>query len=216
MTAITRDEVWEMFREVARRFEESDRKLTQRFEETDRQFKETDRQFKETDRQFKETDRKLAQQSAETDHKIKAVTTAIGQLGNRLGEFVEGLVKPAVVRLFRERGIEVHEVHRDLSGQRDGVGTQVDLLVVDDGVCVVVEVKSRLSVDDVNEHTERMSKFKRVFPRYNDIQAHGAVAAMVIPDDVASYAYRQGFFVIGQKGETVEILNDDKFQPAVW
>lgn len=34
MTAITRDEVWEMFREVARRLEESDRKLTQRFEET--------------------------------------------------------------------------------------------------------------------------------------------------------------------------------------
>lgn len=191
MTAVTRDEVWEMFKEVARRFEE-------------------------TDRQFKETDLKLAQQSAATDRKIKEVTTAIGRLGNRLGEFVEGLVKPAVVRLFRERCIEVHEVHRDLSGQRDGGATQVDLLVVNDGVCVVVEVKSHLGVDDVNEHLERMTKFKRIFPRYSDIQAYGAVAAMVIPDDVASYAYRRGFFVIGQKGETVEILNDAKFCPTAW
>ena len=194
MTAITRDEVWEMFREIAKRFEETDPK-----------FKETDRQFKETNLQFKETDRKIQQ-----------TNEAIGRLGNRLGEFVEGLIKPAVVRLFQQRGIEVHEVHRDLSGERDGVATQVDLLVVNDSVCVVVEVKSRLGVDDVNEHLERMAKFKRVFPRYGDTQAHGAVAAMVIPNDVASYAYRKGFFVIGQKGETVEILNDAKFRPVAW
>ena len=182
------------------------------FRETDRKFQETDRKFQETDRKFQETDRKFQQ----TDREIKEVNASIGRLGNRLGEFVEGMVKPAVVRLFQARGIAVHEVHRDLSGQRDGEGAQVDLLVVNDGVCVVVEVKSRLGVDDVNDHRDRMSKFKRVFPRYRDTHAYGAVAAMVIPEDVASYAYRQGFYVIGQKGETVEILNDAKFQPEAW
>lgn len=195
MAAVTRDEVWEMLQEMGRRMEENDRRWTLH---------------------HKEVERIMAQQSAETNAKIKEVTTAIGQLGNRLGEFVEGLVKPAVVRLFQARGIEVHEVHRDLSGQRGDIGAQVDLLAVNDGVCVVVEVKSRLSVDDVNEHLERMAKFKTVFPRYGDIQAHGAVAAMVIPEDVASYAYRKGFFVIGQTGDSVAILNDAKFRPAAW
>lgn len=195
MAAVTRDEVWEMLQEMGRRMEENDRVLTLH---------------------HKEVERMMAQQSAETNAKIKEVTTAIGQLGNRLGEFVEGLVKPAVVRLFQERGFEVHEVHRDLSGQRGGIGAQVDLLVVNDGVCVVVEVKSRLSVDDVNEHLERMAKFKKVFPRYADIQALGAVAAMVVPDDVASYAYRKGFFVICQTGDSVAILNDAKFRPTAW
>jgi hypothetical protein len=44
----------------------------------------------------------------------------------------------------------------------------------------------------------------------------GAVAAMVILDNVASYAYRQGLFVLGQRGETIQILNNAQFQPRTW
>ena len=161
--------------------------------------------FRETDRRFKETDRKLEE-----------TTKAIGELGNRLGQFVEYSIKPALVRLFRQRGIEVHEVHRDVEGERNGVAAQVDLLVVDEDVCVVVEVKSKLTTEDVDNHVDRMGRFKRVFPRYDDARALGAVAAMVLPDDVAKYAYRRGFFVITSKGEDVVILNDEDFTPAEW
>jgi hypothetical protein len=79
-----------------------------------------------------------------------------------------------------------------------------------------VEVKSKLSVDDVNEHLERMEKFKSLFPEYADKKAHGAVAAMIIPEQVAKYAYHQGFFVLAQQGETVAILNDLNFRPLAW
>lgn len=61
-----------------------------------------------------------------------------------------------------------------------------------------------------------MSRFKRMMPRYADVRAMGAVAAMVVPQDVARYAYRQGLFVLAQSGETVAILNDGKFQPKAW
>ena len=175
-------------------------------------FRETDRRMKETDRRMQETDRKMQ----ETDRKLQETLKAVGDLGNRLGEFVEHSIKPALVRLFRERGIEVHEVHRDVYGERDGVSAQVDLLVVDEDVCVVVEAKSKLLVEDVDDHVERMEKFKRVFPRYADARALGAVAAIVLPEDVAKYAYRRGFFVLTAKGEDVVILNDEDFTPAEW
>lgn len=168
--------------------------------------------IKEIWEMFEETDRRMR----ETDRKLKETTKAIGELGNRLGEFVEYSIKPALVRLFRERGIEVHETHRDVSGERGGVAAQVDLLVVDEDVCVVVEAKTKLAVEHIDQHIERMEKFKRVFPRYADTRAMGAVAATVLPDDVATYAYRKGLFVIAPKGEDVEILNDEDFQPAVW
>ncbi len=91
MATVTKDEVWELFREVARRFEETDRQFKEtdlKFKETDLKFKETDRlikelresqketdrQFKETDRQFKETDLKFKEtdrQFKETDLKFK-------------------------------------------------------------------------------------------------------------------------------------------------
>lgn len=42
-------------------------------------------------------------------------------------------------------------------------------------------------VDDVNEHLERMKKFKPLFPEYVDKITYGAVAGMVLLDHVARY-----------------------------
>jgi hypothetical protein len=186
------------------------------YEEVLTLFREVAEAQKETERKFQETDRLLREQSQETDRKIKTVTATIGELGNRLGEFVEGLVRPAVVQLFRERGIEVHEVYPEVEVDRHDEGLEIDLLVVNDTEAVLVEVKSKLTHADVDEHLERLGKFKRLMPRYAKVRALGAVAAMVVPREVGRYAYRQGLFVLAQSGESVVILNDAKFQPKVW
>jgi hypothetical protein len=44
----------------------------------------------------------------------------------------------------------------------------------------------------------------------------GAVAGIVINENVDKFADRQGFFVIGQSGDTVAILNDESFKPKAW
>ncbi len=201
MSSVTLDEVWALFRQVA----ESQREVAEAQKETDRKFQDTDRKFQENAAAQKETDRQR-----------KQVGKQIGELGNRLGEFVEGLVKPAVVRLFRDRGIEVHEVHADIAVNRHDEGIQIDLLVVNDTEAVLVEVKSKLAQADVDDHLDRLAKFKRMLPRYGDVQAMGAVAAMVVPPEVARYAYRQGLFVLAQTGDSVTILNDNRFQPKTW
>lgn len=170
------------------------------------------RLFQETDRKFQETDRKFQ----ETDRKIKDVSASIGRLGNRLGDFIEDAVRPSAVRLFKQRGIEVHEVQQNVTVQRGEEGIEIDLMVVNDSEAVAVECKSNLKMDDVNEHLERLGKLKKLLPRYKDFKLMGAVAAMVIPDNVARYAYAQGLFVIGQSGEHLEIRNDDAFVPMVW
>jgi hypothetical protein len=188
------DEIWAILREVV----ESQK-------ETDRKFQETDRKFQETDRQFKET-----------ALKVKEVSTSIGKLGNRLGDFIEDALRPAVVRLFQERGIDVHEVHQNIRSNRGNEGIEIDLLVVNDTEIVAVECKSNLNVDDVNEHLERLAKLKRLLPTYADKRVLGAVASMVIEDNVAQYAFRKGLFLIGQSGEHLEIRNSADFVAKVW
>lgn len=188
------DDIWAILREVA-----------QSQKETDRKFQDTDRKFQDTDRKFQDTDRK-----------IKEVTTSIGKLGNRLGDFIEDAVRPSAVRLFRERGIDIHEVQQNISVQRGEEGIEIDLLVVNDHDVIAIECKSNLKQDDVKEHLERLAKLKRLLPRYAEARVMGAVAAMVIPDNVAQYAYRQGLFVIGQSGEHLEIRNDARFTPGIW
>jgi hypothetical protein len=203
--ATTYEDVLNLFREVA----ESQK-------ETERKFQETDRKFQETDRKFQETERLLKEQSQETDRKIKKMANTVDKLGNRLGDYIEDAVRPVAVRLFRERGIEVHEVHQNISAQRANEGIEVDLLVVNDTDVIAIECKSLLSVDDINEHRERLDKLKRLLPTYAHKRVLGAVTAMVIPDHVAQYAYRQGFYVIGQSGEQLVIRNDERFQPKAW
>ncbi|MFM6660361.1 MAG: DUF3782 domain-containing protein, partial [Microcystis panniformis] len=53
-------------------------------------------------------------------------------------------------------------------------------------------------------------------PEYNHKQLYGAVAGIEIEEGADKYAYRQGLFVLAQRGENVAILNDTDFQPKTW
>jgi hypothetical protein len=200
--ATTADDVWRLFGELVEAQKETDR----RFQETERLMRE---QRQESDRRFQETERLLKEQSQRVDKQL-------GKLGNRLGEFVEWQIRPAAVRLFKERGLDVHELYSGVSAQRPEGGLEIDLLVVNNTEAVLIEVKSKLTQSDVDEHLERLEKFKRLMPRYQNLKALGAVAGMVVPDDIALYAYRQGLFVLAQSGDNVIILNDPQFQPKAW
>jgi hypothetical protein len=188
--------------------------------ETDRKFQETDRMLKEraveTDRKFQETGRMLTERAVETERMIKALSKNLGDIGNRMGEFVEHMVEPTVVKLFRSQGVEVHEVHSNVQVERHGEALEVDLLVVNDGALVAVECKSKLTHEHIDAHLLRLEKLKRLLPAYRHHQAFGAVAAMVVSNDVADYAQEKGFYVLAQSGETIEVRNNSQFTAKAW
>ncbi|EPF17075.1 DUF3782 domain-containing protein [Microcystis aeruginosa] len=207
MTATIED-----IRAILKELAQSQQELSQSQQELSQSQQELSQAQQELSQAQKETDKQIK----ETDKQINRVSKQIGELGNRLGEFVEWQVRPAVVRLFQERGIDVHEFHPGISVKRDNEGLEIDLLVVNDTDAILVEVKSKLTQRDVDEHLQRLAKFKRLMPRFRDVKALGAVAAMIVPDEVASYGCRQGLFVLVQSGENVIILNDAEFTPRVW
>ncbi len=195
--------------------------LIQQSRETDRRMQETDRRMQETDRRMQETDRlirELREESRETERIVREVSRQLGKLGNRLGEFVQDMVEPAVVRLFRERGIPVHRVYPNAEA-RDDTGRllmEVDLLVINGDHAVLVECKSRLTTSDVDEHIERLQRFRACFPEHADKKLIGAVAAMSVPEGVARYAERQGLYVLVQADDDVVVRNQPGFEPKVW
>lgn len=204
----TYDDILVLMRELFISQKDTDRK----FQETDRKFQETDRKIQEVAQEVKETAREVK----ETAREIKAVNVSVGRLSNRLGEFVEEAVRPAAVRLFQQCGIDVHEVQQNISVTRGDEGLEIDLLVVNDRDTVAIECKSNLSVDDVNEHLERLDKIKRLIPRYKEHRILGAVAGMVIPENVAAYAIRKGLYVIAQNDGHLALSNQSAFVPKVW
>ena len=153
---------------------------------------------------------------AKLERTVERTSKAVDALTTRWGRFVEGLVEPAVLRLFQGRGIDVKEVYQRAQTKRQGVAMEIDILVVDDTELVLVECKSRLSKDDVDEFIEKLHRFKISFPHYQSYQVYGAVAGIEINEGIDRYAYRQGLFVIKPSGESVAIINDENFQPLAY
>jgi hypothetical protein len=227
-------EIWAILREVAEGQKENTeqiRLLGESQKETERIIEKLQREtakeiqearqnaeqlHRQTTKEIQEARQNAEQLHRQTAKEIQDVNRSIGRLTNRLGEFVEEAVRPAAVKLFRERGIDVHEVHQNISVKRDGEGLEVDLLVVNNDDAVVIECKSNLSIDDVNDHLKRLEKMKRLMPHYRGYRILGAVAGMVIPENVAMYAIRKGLYVIGQTGEHLALRNDESFTAMIW
>ena len=177
---------------------------------------EVERSIQEVWALFKETDKRMDRMSRETDKKIAQMSREVGALTGKWGRFVEGLIAPGAVAMFEERGIVIDRIFQRVNARKNGDRMEIDILGVNREYVVLIEAKSTLGVYDVQEHIERMEVFKRFFPEYSDRKVVGAVAGIVIDENVDRFAYRQGFFVIGQTGDTVKILNDEGFKPKAW
>ena len=172
---------------------------------------------------FKETDKRIEKISQETDKKIAEVSKtaklafdSVTALTGKWGRFVEGLIAPGTISMFKERGIEVEKVYQRVKAHKDGKEIEIDILAINKEYAVLIEAKSTLGIEDIKEHIERLKIFKKFFPEYSDRKVIGAVAGIVIEEGADKFAYRQGLFVIGQTGETVKILNDKTFKPKIW
>lgn len=147
----------------------------------------------------------------ETDARIRALE---GLFTNQWGRMMEALVHPGVLRLFQERGHKVERLHRRSTVTVNGETKEIDLILENTTEVVVVEVKSTLGVEDINEFLVDLAEFTDYFPVYRNFQIFGAVAGLDVPVEVARYAYRRGLFVLNIVGDgVVQIQNDSKFRP---
>jgi len=223
--SITIADIYKLFEQTNAALERSraefDRSMAESRAEFDRRAAEAKA---EADRRTAEFDRHAAEAKAEADRNmaslertVERTSKAVDGLTTRWGRFVEELVRPAVVRMFRDRGILItRSMERVRSPLSSRTPMEIDILGVNGMKVVAVECKSRLSKDDVDEMCDRLAKFKQAFPEYAQYALYGAVAGIEINDGVDVYAYRQGLFVIRSSGDSVEIANDDKFQPVDW
>ena len=179
-------------------------------------FQENEKRFKETDRILTEKFKEAAEQSKETGKKVAETTAAVNALTGKWSRFVEGLIAPATIRLFEEKGILVDKVYQRVKGRKKGVETEIDILAINGEYAILIEAKSTLKIEDVNDHLARLEKFKKIFPEYQERKVIGAAGGIVIDEHADKYAYKKGFYVITESGENVRILNDDRFKLRIW
>jgi hypothetical protein len=91
----------------------------------------------------------------------------------------------------------------------DGKGniyTEIDGLLENGSQAMVVEVKTTLRRDDIDDHLERMDRVRKYADAHGDQREFlGAMAAVITDKDAKKYALSKGFFVIESSGEDVKI-----------
>ncbi len=201
---IALNELTERFKETDKKFQETDKK----FQETDRQFKETDKKFQETDRRFKETDK----QFKETDKKINKTH---GLFTSKWGELVESIVRPACLKLFRERGIDISDVSRNRAIEKDDVKkAEYDVVMANGSEVVIVEVKTTFTTSKVDYFVKKLKEVKTWIPDYANKKVYGAIAGISLDKDALELAEKKGLFIIKNSGEKMLTISNPKdFKP---
>lgn len=177
---------------------------------------ETDRKFQEAKELITESDIKFKKVEDETKREFKKLMKKLSEIETSWGKFVEALVDGTLINMLNDKGIDVQHTFQRAKGRFKKKQYEFDIVAKDGQKVVVVEVKTTLSVDDVNKFLSKLNVFKEVFPEYSTNEIIGAVAYISVEGEAHRFAARNGLFVIKATNESARIINREDFKPKVW
>ena len=204
MSAITYEEVLSLFKETREMMKEQSREAERRSQEADRRSQETDRQLKE--------------QSKETDRQLKELGKQIGGLGDKFGYFTEGLALPSMERILAEKFGMTASLPRARI-RKNGEEIEIDVLAYandDINLAILVEVKSRVKREAIEQLKKLMGRFREFCPEHRDKAAMGILAGVDWDRDIAEEAREAGFLTASIRDEMFEITAPDGFEAHRW
>jgi hypothetical protein len=223
-----KETIEETDRRLKEALEKTDKQMKKTFEETDRQMKETieetDRRLKEalekTDKQLKKTFEETDKQMKETDRQMKETGKRMGEISNRFGEIVEYMIVPNLVEKFRELDFEFTKAgpNVEIADEVHDIFVEIDAFLENGDKAMIVEIKAKPSLRDIDDHVKRMEKLRRYADMRGDKRKYlGAIGGVVFNKHANDYTLKNGFYVIEPSGETLKITSPEgKYSPREW
>jgi len=174
--------------------------------------------LQETDRILKENAKQQKEWQQETDRIVKGNAYEIGKLSKRMGEVVEFMVAPNLCEKFREFGLNFSQSSQnaDITDKDNKIFFEIDVKLENGDKAMLVEVKTKPTTEDVKDHVKRLEKMRVYANLHGDKRMFlGAVAGVVMKDNVKKYVLNQGFFAIEPSGETFNIISPNG-RPKEW
>lgn len=175
------------------------------------------------------TDEELKELVAETSRQVRDVSASIedlvgsqkrtdkqlGELGNRFGGFTEGMALPSVREILYDK-LGVDAVVTDARARRNGRSMQIDAIGITNGdvrKVYLVEIKSRLREEGLQQILDHLRNFGEFFPDHRDKTLYGILAAVDVPEDLEKRVLQQGIFLAKIHGDLFELVMSDDFAP---
>jgi hypothetical protein len=176
--------------------------------------KELDQVMRELAESQKETDRRLR----ETDQKLREVGEQLGKLGNKFGSFTEGLALPSMTKIL-SRDFDMAFIAPRVRMRRNGHSMELDVFAYSkdpEGDAVVVEVKSHLQEDGLEQMRQILRDFREFFPEHAHRKVYGILAAVDVPDNLRAQVLREGIYLARIHDGQFELQVPAGFQPRAF
>ncbi|MDR1073660.1 MAG: hypothetical protein LBL45_08300 [Treponema sp.] len=137
----------------------------------------------------------------------ETLNKAIGGLSNTKGSLVEHFMTAGLHQKFKQFGFTFNRVTSvKWADGENNIYAEIDGLLENGSQAMVVEVKTTLRNEDMDDHLVRMEKVRK----YADLHGGkreflGAIAATIVDKSSREYALKKGFYVIEPAGEDVKI-----------
>ena len=181
--------------------------------------KETARQMEESNKRVEaiqqETARQMEISRKEVDKQIKQTQKQLGELGNKWGTFTEGMAIASIKKiLFEKFNIPVitHNVQKRMNGESiemDAFGYENSTI----NTTVIVEIKSHLREEAVEQIERIMEDFPKFFPDHADKKLYGILACVHAPDSIKNFLRKKGIYLAVLHDDIFELYDFKNFTP---
>lgn len=179
---------------------------------------EEQRRLAQIQREIAEAQKETGLQMKETDRKLREVGKQLGGLGDKFGSFTEGLALPSMTKIL-SRDFRMNRIAPRLRAQNNGRSMELDVLgysSAPEGDAVIVEVKSHLREEGLEQMRKILRDFREFFPEHAQRKVYGILAAVDIPEDLREKVLNEGIYLARIHDGQFEIQVPESFQPQVF
>ncbi len=193
----------------------TDEELKALVAENSRAVAENSRAVAENSRMIRDLREETLATRLEVDRLITGIHRQLGALGNSLGLYTESMFRPSLERVLRGR-FGMTQVTAPEYMEVDGETYELDTVghageKIDE--VYVVEIKSHLRLDGMQQLLGHLRRFPRGFPEHRGKKLFGILAAVTIPEGLRSLALKKGLYLATLADDLVELATPDDFVP---
>jgi hypothetical protein len=148
---------------------------------------------------------------------LREVGRQIGALGEKFGSFTEGLALPSMQKLLFER-FHMTAVAPSLRVRRGGRSLELDVLAYSHEIdeVYVVEVKSHLREDGLQQMLRILRDFRDFFPEHREKKVFGILAAVDVSNEMADRVVNAGLYLARIHDEEFQLQVPPDFEPRAF
>lgn len=166
----------------------------------------------------KRNEEESRRRTVEMEKFLRELGKQIGALGEKFGSFTEGMAFPSMRKLLQNE-FQMDVIAPRVISRKNGRSMELDVLAYansDVNAVYVVEVKSHLREDGLEQMRKILRDFRDFFPAHKDKKIYGILAAVDAPEDIRQRVLREGIYLARIHDEEFELEVPEDFKPRAY